>query len=218
MLLSSRTALMLLDAAEEEGVPRTSLVTRAGIASPAARPMTWDVLVHLVDELARIVDGDTRRLHRIGRRMLATPGTQPGKRLGVASVRGLYELSQEWFARLDFPHLRYFVRFDRAGITLEPTRVSIHLAIPEPHAPSTSFLRLVEGALVAMPNRVGLRLATVVESKVTATRTRRRTSIPSSSPPSRSRRARSSARRGSSVTSRWCRRSPRTRRRWARWS
>lgn len=159
---------MLLDAAEEEGVPRASLVSRAGIVSSAARPMTWDVLVHLVDELARILEGDTRRLHRIGRRMLATPGTQPGKRLGVASVRGLYELSQEWFARLDFPHLRYFVRFDRAGIALEPTRVAIHLAIPEPHAPSTSFLRLVEGALVAMPNRVGLRLATVVESKVTA--------------------------------------------------
>ncbi len=165
MLLSSRTTLMLLDAAEAEGVSRSALVPDGGVASGA---VTWEKLAGIVDELARLVDGDPKRLHRIGRRMLVPPDQQPGKRLGLASVRGLYELSQDWFARLAFPHLRYFVRFEHESIASSPARVSIHLAIPEPHVPSASFLRLVEGALVAMPTSIGLRVATVITSSVTA--------------------------------------------------
>lgn len=99
MLLDSRTTRLLLEAAEDVGIPRSTVLEPLGlvqqdVADPKAK-VEWTTVATMCDQLSRLVGGDVEQLREIGRRMSKTPAYEPLRRLGrsVVSVRSRRVLS-----------------------------------------------------------------------------------------------------------------------------
>ena len=167
MLLNSRTTRLLLESADELGIPRSSVLDPLGIVEADVvdpkRKIEWMTVVMICDQLSRIFDGDADRLREVGRRMHNLPAYAPLRRLArsVVSVRTLYEIANGWVAPANFPHLRLLSQF------VSRRRMVLHGEIPASYAPSAAFMRIFEGSATELPRLLDLPPAVMIESRVT---------------------------------------------------
>jgi PAS domain S-box-containing protein len=167
VLLNSRTTRLLLEAADELGIARSTVLEPLGIEErdvvDARVKVEWTTVVMICDQLSRIFDGDPERLREIGRRMSGAPSYAPLRRLArsLVSVRALYEIANRWVAPANFPHLRLLSQF------VSRRRMVLHGEIPASYAPSAAFMRIFEGSVTELPRLLDLPPATMVESRIT---------------------------------------------------
>jgi PAS domain S-box-containing protein len=168
VLLNRRVVRLLIEAAEDAGIPRRELLAVAGMVEEdligdRASRFEWATLVMLVEDLARHVDGDEERLRDIGRRMSRVPSYDPLRRVAGAmvSVRRLYEIANRWVVPANFPHLRFTSHFAADG------RLHMRAEIPPSYAPCAAFFHISQGSIPQLPTLIGLPPAVVVERRVT---------------------------------------------------
>lgn len=167
MLFTNRAIRVLFEAVEDAGFAREELTRPLGL-DPAqlladGRAVEWTTMVELGSQLSTLLDDDHERLRAMGRRMLHVQTLRPLKSIAksVVSVRAFFEISVRWVFTALLPHLELSL----GGIS--PTRLAIHLEIPEPLAAHRSFFPVFEGAIEAMPELIGHPPAVIVERAVT---------------------------------------------------
>ncbi len=158
---------MLLEAAEHSGVAVTPILTALGLEraqfTGETASVSWATLARVCAEVSAAVGDSPERLREIGTAMSRVPSYAPARRIArsVVSVHTLYELAGRWFARANFPHLHLFHRYEGKD------RLLMHGVIPAAHEPSTAFLHLASGSLMALPTLLGLAPCQLIEAHVT---------------------------------------------------
>jgi PAS domain S-box-containing protein len=166
VLLNSRTTRLLIEAAEDAGFPRASLIEPLGMKESELVDedvkVEWKTLTLLLGQLSRLVDGDVERLRDVGRRMARAPSYAPLRRLSraVLSVRRLYDVATRFAIPANFPHLRVTAQFTD-GL------MRVRGEIPASYAGSTAFWNVSEGSVAQLPTLLGLPPSVIVESRVT---------------------------------------------------
>ncbi|MBX3234249.1 MAG: PAS domain S-box protein [Labilithrix sp.] len=166
MLLSARPIRMLLEAVEAVGLDPDPMLAAAGIDRDAltgdAHQIPWSAFVRLNEAVSASVEHDPARLRAIGAAMGGVPSYAPLRRLArtVISVRMFYDISERWFARASFPHLRAYHRFEAGD------RLFIHGTIPPSYEACEAFLHVASGAMVALPIILDLPASTLVASRI----------------------------------------------------
>lgn len=167
MLLNTRTTRILIEAAEDWGIPRKRLLEPLGLAErdvvdPGTK-VEWRTVVLLAEQLARLVEGDPTRLQDIGSRMTRVPSHAPLRRLAgvVVSVRTLYDIASRFAGPANFPHLIFRASFDGER------RMHMHGEIPLSYMPCEPFFHLFIGSVAQLPILIGLPPAALIESHVT---------------------------------------------------
>ena len=167
MLLNSRLVQNLLEAAEDVGLRPDDLLRPLGLdAAEVVRPgrtVEWTTFTAILAELSRLVDGDPKRLHTIGRRIVHAPSSAIFRRVAqnVVSGGGVYRLAERWASPANFPHLRFFHH------SVGDNRLEVHAEIPDAYEASLPFLQVAEGVIAAFPELMGLPPSEIVQSRIT---------------------------------------------------
>jgi PAS domain S-box-containing protein len=167
MLLNSRTTRLLLEAAEEVGLSRSSVIDPLGLVEAdlvdVDVKVEWNTVALMCEQLSRLVNGDVERLREVGRRMSRVPSYEPFRRLAGAllTVRALYDVANRYAGPANFPHLRLEAEFTRDG------RMRLHAEIPASYAPSAAFLHITSGSVAQLPVLLGLPPSKIVACRVT---------------------------------------------------
>lgn len=160
-------AANLFESVERVGVRREELTDPLGLdANELTDPnkgIDWDVLVAVLERLSQVLDGDVERLRDVGRAMVNVPAYAPLQRIGraVFSLKSLYVAGERWVATADVPHLALVLSFPSND------RLCLRLMIPEPYAPSATYLTTFEGLVCAVPTLLGLPPAKIASSTIT---------------------------------------------------